>query len=82
MENKKLIKGFCIGVLIVTIVTFLLAVLYNNAFIPSFMLMSSLLLFGICFYVKDDKKNLMYVLFILGVLLVIGSLVYVYLRFK
>ena len=82
MDNKKLIKGFCIGVLIVTIIVLLLAIFYSSAFIPSFMLMLALFLFGICYYVKNDKKSMMYGLFIMGVLLVIGSLVYVYLRFK
>ena len=82
MDNKKLIKFFCIGVLLVTIITFMMAIFYNNAFIPSFMLMLSLFIFSICFYIEDDKKYLMYILFILGVLLIIGSLVYVYLRFK
>lgn len=82
MENKKLIKYFCLSVLLVTIVVLILAILYNSAFIPSFMLMLSLFIFGICYYIKDDKKILLYVLFILGVLLIVGSLVYTYLRFS
>ena len=31
---------------------------------------------------KDSKKNLMYVLFIAGVLLIFGSLVYTYMRLR
>ena len=82
MENKNLIKGFCLGVLLVTIVTLILAIFYNSAFVPSSMLMLSLFIFGVCYYIKDNKKNIMYILFVLGVLLIIGSLVYTYLRFK
>lgn len=80
MENKKIIKGFCIGALLVTLGTLLLAIFYNTAFIPSFLLMLSLFIFSVCYYIKDDKKNLMYVLFVLGVLLIVASLGYTFMR--
>ena len=80
MENKKIIKGFCVVVFIVTLGTLGLSIFYNKAFIPSFMLMLSLFLFGICYYIKDDKKNIMYILFVTGVLLIVSSLLYTFMR--
>ena len=78
--DKKIIKNFCIGSAIVTVGTLLASVFYSKAFIPSFLLMFALTLFAKCYYINDDKKNMMYVLFVLGVLLIIGSLVYTYMR--
>ena len=80
MENKKLIKIFCLVVLGVTIGTLLLSIFYNDAFVSSFMLMLSLFIFGICYYIKDDKKKMMYILFCIGIMLIIGSLVYTFMR--
>ena len=80
MESKKLIKIFCLVVFIIMLGTLGAAVFYNNAFAPSFMLMAALFIFGICYYFKDDRKNFVYVLFSLGVLLIICSLVYTGLR--
>ena len=82
MKNNKLIKIFNTIVLIITIVTFCLAVFYNTAFVPSFMLMLSLFLFGICYYyyIRDCKKGFMYTLFVIGIFLIIGSLVYTFMR--
>ena len=80
MENKKLIKMFLVVIFIIMLGTLGGAIFYNSAFVPSFMLMTALFVFGMCYYFKDDKKNLVYVLFILGVLLIIGSLVYTGLR--
>ena len=80
MEDKKMIKGFIVISMVVTLVTLLLSIVYNSAFIPSFMLMLSLSLFGISYYIKDNKKSMMYLLFVVGVLLIIGSLVYTFIR--
>jgi len=80
MENKKLIKMFCIIILVITVITLLLSMFYSSAFLSSFMLMLSLFLFSYCYYLKDDNKKLMYILFIIGVLLIIGSLIYTYVR--
>ncbi len=80
MEDKKMIKGFIVISMVVTLVTLLLSIVYNSAFIPSFMLMLSLSLFGISYYIKDIKKSMMYLLFVVGVLLIIGSLVYTFIR--
>ncbi len=76
-KNIKLFGGF---VLLVVIVTLLLSIFYSTAFIPSCMLMGSLELFIICYYVKDDNKELMNILFVLGVLLIIASLGYTFMR--
>ena len=78
--DKKVIKYFSGFSLVLVVGTLLASIFYSRSFIPSCMLMSALFLFSVCYYVKDDKKNLMYGLFILGVLFVIASLVYTYLR--
>ena len=80
MENKKFIKIFCGVSLLVTLGTLLLSIFYNTAFIPSFMLMLALFIFSVCYYIKDDKKNLMYILFVIGVLLIFASLSYTFMR--
>ena len=80
MENKKLIRNFCVASLMVTLGTLLLSIFYNTAFIPSFMLMLALFAFSVCYYIKDDKKNLMYILFVIGVLLIFASLGYTFMR--
>ena len=82
MENKRIIKSFCGASLLVTLGTLLLSIFYNNntAFIPSFMLMLALFIFSVCYYIKDDKKNLMYILFVIGVLLIFASLGYTFMR--
>ena len=80
MESKKVNKIFNMIILGVAVITLGLSVFYNNAFIPSFMLMMSLFFFGECYYIKDERKKLMYILFIVGILLVIGSLVYTFMR--
>ena len=78
--DKSVIKKFCIGSAVVTAGTLLASIFYSRAFIPSFLLMFALTIFAKCYYIKDEKKNLMYGLFILGVLLIMGSLVYTYMR--
>lgn len=80
MGEKKLIKVFLIVTFIIMLGTLGASIFYNSAFVPSCMLMASLNIFGICYYFKDEKKNLVYVLFVLGILLIIGSLVYTGLR--
>ena len=82
MDNKKLIKYFSGFSLVVAIGSLLAAIFYNKAFVPSSMLMLSLFIFSICYYIKDDKKNLMYILFVIGVLLIITSLIYTYLSLR
>lgn len=80
MENKKNIKTFNTIILFITIITLALSILYDSAFIPSFMLMLSLFIFGICYYIKDERKKLMYILFIVGILLIFASLAYTFMR--
>lgn len=81
MEDKKLIRGFNTVVLAITVVTFGLSVFFDSAFVPSCMLMFALFLFGMCFYIRNEKKTMMYILFVLGILLIIASLIYIYMRF-
>ena len=83
MKNNltKVFSGF---ILVVTIITLLLSIFYNDAFIPSFLLMTALFIFSIAYNIKDrdkfnNSKNV-YILFTIGVLLIISSLVYLYMR--
>lgn len=77
--NKETQNLFSIVSLFAFLVTLVLSFM-NMAFIPSCMLMLSLFVFSICFRLKDNKKTLMYILFVIGVLLIIGSLVYTCMR--
>ena len=77
--KKETERMFLIVSILAFIVTFVLS-LMNSAFIPSCMLMLSLMLFCICYMIKDNKKTIMYILFVVGVLLIIGSLVYTFMR--
>lgn len=77
--NKETQKLFTIVSLFAFIVTLVLSIM-NTSFISACMLMLSLLIFSICYRLKDDKKTLVYILFTIGVLLIIGSLVYTYVR--
>lgn len=77
--NKNKERIFSFVSLLAFIVTMILS-LIDGIFIPSCMLMLSLFLFSICYIIKDDKKIYMYMLFLMGILLIIGSLVYTYVR--
>ena len=77
--NKETEKLFSIVTLLAFIVTLVLSFM-NGAFVPSCMLMLSLFLFSVCYRLKDNKKVYMYILFVVGVLLIIGSLGYTYMR--
>ena len=77
--KKETERMFLIVSILAFIVTFVLT-LMNSAFIPSCMLMLSLMLFCICYMIKDNKKTIMYILFVVGVLLIIGSLFYTFMR--
>ncbi len=82
MENKKMIRIFEGVTFVIVIATLLLSILYSTAFVPSFMLMLSLFVFEICYDIKDDKKSMMYLLFVIGVLLIFGSLLYTFARLR
>ena len=78
-ENNNVFM-FIVVSLLAFLVTLILSFM-NSAFIPSCMLMLSLLLFSICYKIKDDnKKMLMYILYFVGVLLIIGSLIYTFMK--
>ena len=79
-------KIFSWFILVVTLITLGLSIFYNTAFINSFILMLALFIFSIAYAIKDrdkfnNSKNV-YILFIIGVILIITSLVYMYLRLK
>ena len=75
-ENEKIFSIVAFFLMIVTIVlTFM-----NINFLSSSMLMTSLFIFSICYIIKDNKKILTYILFTVGVLLIIASLVYTFMR--
>lgn len=77
--NKDTEKLFSIVSLFAFIVTFILSCM-NSAFVPACMLMLALFLFTICYMIQDNKKTLLYILFTVGVLLIIGSIVYTFMR--
>ena len=77
--NKETQKLFMIVSLFAFLVTLVLSIM-NTSFISACMLMLSLLIFSICYMIKDDKKVILYILFIIGVGLIIASLVYTYVR--
>ena len=77
---KKNIKIFGIFVLLIVIATLCLSIFYSTAFIPSCMLMGALELFTICYYIKDSNDKLMKILFVLGILLIVASLGYTFMR--
>ena len=53
----------------------------NRAFISAFMLWLSLFIFSICYYNKDNRyKKLNIILYILGILLIIGAIIYMVMR--
>ena len=80
-NNKKndTTNMFIIVSLFAFVVTFILT-LMNNAFVPSCMLMLSLLLFSICYKIQESNKKVMYTLYVIGVLLILCSLVYTFTR--
>ena len=80
MGENKIIRIFEGVTLLIVIGTLVLSLTYNNAFVPSFMLMSSLFIFEVCYETKGDKKELTCFLFVLGVLLIFGSLMYTFMR--
>lgn len=61
------------------IVTLILSIM-NTAFISACMLMLSLLLFSICYRIGDSNKKIMYILFSIGVLFIILSLIYMFIK--
>ena len=78
--KKESINLFSLVSLFAFLVTLVLSFM-NTKFIPSCMLMLSLLIFSICYVIKDNnKKVLLYILYTIGVLLIIGSLIYTNMR--
>ena len=79
-KNNETEKMFIIVSLFAFVVTLILSIM-NSKFIPSCMLMLSLLLFSICYLIKDNNKKIyLYILYGVGVLLIIGSLIYTFVR--
>lgn len=77
--NKENEKIFAIIAFFFMVITIILSIM-NTAFLSACMLMTSLFIFSICYIIKDTKKILTYILFAVGVLLIIGSLIYTYMR--
>ena len=77
--NKENEKIFAIVAFFLMLVTIILSIM-NTAFISACMTMTSLFIFSICYIIRDSKKKLALVLFCIGVLLIIASLVYTYIR--
>ena len=79
-KNNDIEKMFIIVSSFAFVVTLILSIM-NSKFIPSCMLMLSLLLFSICYLIRNNNNKLyMYILYGVGVLLIIGSLIYTFVR--
>ena len=80
MKKKDTFNLFSIISFFAFVVTLILSFM-ESKFIPSCMLMLSLLIFSVCYTIKDNgKKVLLYILYTIGVLLIVGSLVYTNMR--
>ena len=80
MKEKRINKIIIVISLLITLLCIGL-IFVNSAFIPASMLWLSLLIFSICYYIKDnEKKKNVYMLFLLGVILIVGSLIYTIMR--
>ena len=77
--NKENEKIFSIVAFFLMGITIILSMM-NPAFIPAAMFMSSLFIFSICYLIKDTKKTVTYILFTIGVILIIAALIYTYMR--
>ena len=78
--KKDNLNLFSLVSLFAFLVTLVLSFM-NTKFIPSCMLMLSLLVFSICYVIKDkNKKVVLYILYTVGVGLIIGSLIYTNMR--
>ena len=76
--DKKIEKIFCYIVSIIVLVLIILTI-KKIIFLPALLLMTSLLLFGLSYTIRDSKKKwgwLIYTLFIIGVILVISAISY------
>lgn len=80
-ENKKLELIFCFIVSIIFLILLILDFRYY-AFVPATMIIGGLELFGLGYYYRkdDNKKNLIYGLFVVGVCLIIASVIYMIVR--
>lgn len=79
--NIKYEKIFCIVIGIIVLLLFVLS--FNDyIFIPACLFMGCLELFAIGYLFRNDleKKKLVYLLFILGVLLLIIAVIYTFMR--
>lgn len=81
VDNNKLVLLFCIVIGIIFIVLFFRAI-GNYVFVPATMIMACLEAFAVGYYFRKDekKKNLVYILFILGVILLMGAIIYTCMR--
>ena len=74
--EKKIEKIFCYMVSIIVLVLIILTI-KKIIFLPALLLMTYLLLFGLSYTIRDSKKKwLIYILFIIGVILVISAISY------
>ena len=75
LRKVELIIAVCIGIIFLVLLGFATT---NIVFIPAAMISFALFLFCICYYYLEDesKKTMVYVLFGLGVLLIVIEVIY------
>ena len=75
LKKIELIVTACIGIVFLIL---LVCAIINKVFVPASLISFALFLFCICYYYIEDesKKRMVYVLFVLGVLLIIVEVIY------
>lgn len=79
LKKVEIIVSAIVGVVFLVLLFFAIT---NEVFIPATLISLALFLFCICYYYIDDesKKKLVYVLFAIGVVLIITEVVYTIMR--
>ena len=80
-KSKKNVLVFC-GIVGTLFIILLILSLFDYMYVSATMIMGCLELFGICYYIRNDKekKYLLYGLFFSGLILFIGSIIYLMMR--
>lgn len=80
VNTKKFKKGEFITTVVIGIIFLLLLcfAITDRTFVPITLIFLSLLLFSICYYYIDDEesKKIVYILFGMGVLIIVAEVVY------
>ena len=75
LKKTEFIISIIIGIIFLIMLGFAIC---NKAFVPITLVNFAMFLFSICYYYIDDKskKNVVYILFTIGVLLIVAEVIY------